>query len=383
MNRSPQGRPTLTVRGSILGRITWHPVTSEERPDHILALSSFDDGADLIGYAGVLIQESSPEVPNDIPIVHGCTGIDQLRAGDIVGLRSTGQIRILYRSTSDFNVLFATDHCNSLCLMCSQPPRNVNESGIMAEHRRFLRLLPQGIPELGITGGEPTLLGDGFLEIIQLCKDLHPNTPLHVLTNGRLFYYASLARNLSEIQHPDLMLGIPVYSDIDSQHDYVVQAQGAFEETLIGLHNLGRYGVRVEIRVVLHRDTYKRLLPLAEFLYRNLPFASHIAFMGMESMGFAVPNLEKLWMDPTDYQAQLRDAALFLAQRGMRVSIYNHQLCVMPKELWPYCRKSISDWKNDYLPECAECSVRDDCGGFFTSSLALQSISRNIRPLRA
>jgi His-Xaa-Ser system radical SAM maturase HxsC len=311
-----------------------------------LALSSFDDSADLIGYAGVLIQESSPEVPNDIPIVHGCVGIDQLRAGDIVGLRSTGQIRTLYRSTSDFNVLFATDHCNSLCLMCSQPPRNVNESGIMAEHRRFLRLLPHGMPELGITGGEPTLLGDGFLEIIQLCKDLHPKTPLHVLTNGRLFYYGSLARKLSEIQHPDLMLGIPVYSDIDSQHDYVVQAQGAFEETLIGLHNLGRYGVRVEIRVVLHHDTYKRLMPLAEFLYRNLPFASHIAFMGMESMGFAVPNLEKLWMDPADYQGQLRDATLFLAQRGMRVSIYNHQLCVMPRELWPYCRKSISDWKN-------------------------------------
>jgi len=34
------------------------------------------------------------------------------------------------------------------------------------------------------------------------------------------------------------MLGIPLYSDIDDEHDFVVQASGAFEETLHGLYNL-------------------------------------------------------------------------------------------------------------------------------------------------
>jgi MoaA/NifB/PqqE/SkfB family radical SAM enzyme len=43
------------------------------------------------------------------------------------------------------------------------------------------------------------------------------------------------------------MLGIPIYSDVDSEHDYVVQAKGAFEETVSGLHNLARYNVAVEI----------------------------------------------------------------------------------------------------------------------------------------
>jgi hypothetical protein len=52
----------------------------------------------------------------------------------------------------------------------------------------------------------------------------------------------------------------------------------------------------------------------------------------------------------------------------MNVSIYNHQLCVIDHELWPFAKKSISDWKNEYMPECAGCAVKDECGGFFSSA---------------
>jgi His-Xaa-Ser system radical SAM maturase HxsC len=215
---------------------------------------------------------------------------------------------------------------------------------------------------------------------VERCKELLPATSLHILSNGRLFYYGSLARELGGIGHPDLMIGVPLYSDLDFEHDFIVQAAGAFDETLVGLQNLGRFGVPVEIRVVIHRLTYGRLLELAEFIYRNLSFAAHVALMGLEMMGFAVPNRSELWVDPFDYREELRAATRFLAARGMRVSIYNHQLCVVPPDLWRFCRPSISDWKNDYLPECASCLVRETCGGFFSSSLQ-HGVSRHIAPV--
>ena len=34
--------------------------------------------------------------------------------------------------------------------------------------------------------------------------------------------------------------------------------------------------------------------------------------------------------------------------------IYNHQLCLIDRALWPFAVKSISDWKNEYHPECLE-----------------------------
>jgi hypothetical protein len=141
---------------------------------------------------------------------------------------------------------------------------------------------------------------------------------------------------------------------------------------------LAEAGTRIELRVVLHQQTYRRLPQLAEFIFRNFPFVAHVALMGLEMFGYTHLNLPKLWIDPVDYQAELRAATLALAERGMRVSIYNHQLCTLPVELWPFARQSISDWKNIFLEACGGCPVKNGCSGFFHS--ATKRHSAHIRP---
>ncbi|HSS77991.1 MAG TPA: His-Xaa-Ser system radical SAM maturase HxsC [Thermoanaerobaculia bacterium] len=342
---------------------------------------------DLRGYCGVLTCASIPPDQAEAlarsasPIIHNIASLDHLQDGDVVSLSPTGSVRTLYRLASPHNSILVTERCNSFCVMCSQPPKSIDDSALIGRHLRLIELIDFNTKELGITGGEPTLLKADLLRLIERCKVLLPSTALHVLSNGRLFYYGSFARDLAAIGHPDLMIGIPLYSDIDWEHDHVVQAAGAFDQTLVGIQNLGQYGVPVEIRVVIHQHTYKRLPNLAEFIYRNLTFASHVALMGLEVMGFAVPNLSELWIDPVEYGTELAEATRFLANRGMNVSIYNHQLCAVPREIWEFCNRSISDWKNDYLPECEECVVRERCGGFFSSSLRHRH-SSGIRPIR-
>lgn len=380
---SAQGKPSPVLRSSVVGRVTFRPVEASVRPDHVL-VSQRLRGADVAGYAGVLVTETEAAetlTSCRVPAVHDFETTDHLVDGDVVALSPTGHVRTLYRIQSSHNAIFATERCSSFCVMCSQPPRDVDDSDRINEHLRLIELASPETAELGITGGEPTLMKDGLLELIRRCKELLPRTALHILSNGRLFYYGSFARRLADIAHPDVMIGIPLYSDIDYLHDYVVQCRGAFDDTMVGLHNLGRFGVRVEVRVVIHRLTHERLGDLAEFLYRNIPFAAHVAFMGLEMMGFTIPNLEALWIDPWDYRHELERATVFLASRGMRVSIYNHQLCTVPKALWPFCRKSISDWKNEYLAVCQECTAREDCGGFFASSIR-RRYSAHIRPFR-
>ena len=368
------------VSERLVGKI--RPANEAESPSSVRMVREWDEGIDLTGVMAVLCEQPiKPECLSGVrvPIVHGLR-LDHLAEGDVVKLEPRGHVRTLYRRASKHNSLFATDRCNSLCLMCSQPPLDVNDDWRIQEMLDTIALIDPTTSELGITGGEPTLLKDGFLEVVRGAKELLPNTSLHVLSNGRLFRYGSLAKRLGEIQHPDIMIGVPVYSDLEDRHDHVVQAKGAFEDTLIGLHNLGRHGVPVEIRVVLHSYTYERLPQLAEFIYRNLTFASHVTFMGLEIMGFAIANLDALWIDPWDYRKQLESATLYLSQRGMHVSVYNHQLCTVPESIWPYCAKSISDWKNEYLPQCGECGVREQCGGFFTS-VVRRRYSEHIDPI--
>jgi hypothetical protein len=51
---------------------------------------------------------------------------------------------------------------------------------------------------------------------------------------------------------------------------------------------------------------------------------------------------------PGNYQRELVDAVTTLDRAGMAVSIFNHQLCAQDRRLWPFARKSVSDWKNLY-----------------------------------
>lgn len=290
--------------------------------------------------------------------------------GDIVRLSADRQsIRVLFRASSPNNSILITEQCNHYCLMCSQPPKVADDSWLLDEAENLIPLIPKNAPELVFTGGEPTTNRDRFLKIISLAKSYLPRTAIHILSNGRSFKDPAFAEKYAQIEVPDAMIGIPVYSDDPTLHDYIVQAKGAFDETIQGILNLKRLGQKVEIRVVIHKLSVQRLPELCEFVARNLLFADHVALMGLEMMGFTRANLDELWIDPAEYKDTLSKSVGILAQYGMKVSVYNHQLCLVNPDIQPYYRKSISDWKNEYAPECQSCAKQRECGGFFASGV--------------
>lgn len=290
--------------------------------------------------------------------------------GDIVKLSSErGSIKVLFRASSPHNSILVTEQCNHYCLMCSQPPKVIDDSWILDEIEKMIPLIPKHTAEIGFTGGEPTLHGERFLKLLRLTKSYLPRTTIHILSNGRNFKDRAFAEMYAAIDHNDMMIGIPIYSDDPTLHDYIVQSKGAFDETIQGIINLKRLNQKVEVRIVIHQQSIKRLKELCEYIARNLLFVDHVALMGLEMMGFTRANLDKLWIDPYDYKDILSDAVAILAKNGMNVSVYNHQLCLVNPDIMPYYRKSISDWKNEYATECDGCARLTECGGFFSSGI--------------
>lgn len=298
--------------------------------------------------------------------------------GDVIAL-GNGRLRSIFRAGSDHNSLLLTEQCNNYCLMCSQPPKRVDDRWLLDEAMEAVRLMPRETESLGITGGEPTLFGDGFIDLLRHIKNWLPRASLHVLSNGRSFADEAFTRAYAAVGHPDLMVGIPVYSDDPARHDYVVQARGAFDETIRGVLNLKRYNQKVEIRVVLHKQTYEGLPRLAEFIARNLLFVNHVALMGLEMTGFTRANLDALWIDPVEYRTQLSEAVGILQSYGISVSVYNHPLCLVSRDVELCYVKSISDWKNEFAQECKPCTRKHECGGFFSSGI-VHGYSRSITP---
>ena len=363
---------TINIENHIVGRVTRNVDNLDS--SSFLIIESELKVLPLVAFLGILTCQNEYHLVNTESVVFKIPTLSHLEDGDIISIGSDGNINTLYRVNSFQNTLLVTERCNSNCLMCSQPPKDKEDIPYhFGIHKQLIPLIPKDCIELGISGGEPTLMGELFFELLMLLKVELPNTEIHVLSNGRSFAWNHLAERLGEINHKGLMLGIPVYADFYQVHDYIVQAENAFYQTMQGLHNLARYDQRIEIRIVLHKQSIPRLTRLAKYIYKNLPFVEHVAFMGLEYIGYAPHNINDLWIDPYNYQNELGEAVEFLAGQGMHVSIYNTPLCVLPESLWMYARKSISDWKNDYLPECTSCSKMNDCGGLFTWNLKKHS----------
>lgn len=376
------GVPTIESK-ALVGLVTTHTLPASQRDGCILVTSEKGDLIDVEGYRAVMTSLPGQELPanGSIPFLSGIKDLQSLRDDYIVSLgHETGHFRIVYRPESDFNVLFITDRCNSNCLMCSQPPIDRLDDGKTDINLEIIRLIKEPPQRLGISGGEPTLM-DGLFSILKALTERFPDTATHMLTNGRRFAWPEYTQGFMEVRPPGLSVGIPIYSNVASEHDYVVQATGAFDQTICGIHQLGRWGQFIEVRIVVHAQTASRLVAIADYIWHNLPFVRHVTFMGLEMMGYVRRNYDLLWIDPVDYQEELQEAVEFLAMRGMHVSIYNHQLCLLRPQLWRFARKSISDFKNIYLEECTRCAALERCGGLFKSAATLHS--KHIRPLVA
>jgi His-Xaa-Ser system radical SAM maturase HxsC len=303
-----------------------------------------------------------------------------LADGDVIAIHAeTQRIRVLYRRNSNHNSFLTTERCNHYCLMCSQPPKNVDDGWLLDEIAAAIPLVDPATRSLGFTGGEPLLEWERVVDILAQTRDQLPETSVHLLSNGRAFATPKIADAWAAIRHPNLCVGIPIYSAVDHLHDQVVQARGAFDETVLGVLRLKDRGQRVEIRVVLHSLTAPRIAETARWLARNLPFVDHVALMGLENTGFAIANHDKLWVDPIDYQAELAEAVDLLDAAKVRTSVYNLPYCVLDRSVWPFAVQSISDWKNAYLPQCEACAAKPGCAGFF--STGRPKASRAVEPL--
>lgn len=362
---------SANIEEPIVGRITRDQKSKEENAI-LICEDNLPSTAD--GFLCILTTLDHPGHLNEQPIVFKVPSFDHLKEGDLVVAGLDGNVKTLYRVNSFHNTLLATERCNSNCLMCSQPPRDRNDIPTLYNiYEKLIPLIPKDCFELCISGGEPTLMGEYFFKLLEKIKEALPATEIHVLTNGRSFAWNNMAERLASLEYDRMMLGILVYADYYQIHDYIVQARNAFNQTILGIHNLARYEQRIEIRVVLHKQTVPRLTRLARYIYKNMPFVEHVTFMGLEYIGYTPHNIEKLWIDPYEYMEELGEAVEFLAGQGMHTSIYNSQLCVLPEHLWKYARKSISDWKQSYLPQCEQCSKLNECGGLFTWNLKKHS----------
>jgi len=331
-------------------------------------------------YAGIISKSFNDKLnANLIPVLQIEDTTVPINDGDILFIEPNGKASKIYDPLSSTNSIFLTERCNSNCLMCPQPPKEHDVFNWVDIALKSIPLMNPATEFLGITGGEPTLEWEALMQVIKACRQYLPDTTIQLLSNARILKDYSKVEELADVGEDKLFVGVPLYSDIDLIHDKLCGSKGAFGDCIEGLYNLARAGIFIELRIVITKANYERLPQFAEFVYRTIPFIGRVAFMAIEPIEKALNNIEYLWIDTLDYTDQLEQAIRILWRRKMYVSLFNHQLCVLPTNLWALARKTISEWKNVYNNECQSCIEKENCGGFFHSAMIYKS--RGIRPI--
>ncbi|MFI5348090.1 MAG: radical SAM protein [Elusimicrobiota bacterium] len=169
--------------------------------------------------------------------------------------------------------------CNNFCKFCVQgDKRELLPSKPEAELFRSLEEgRRDGADDVVITGGEPTLHARLFA-VAARAKSLGFRT-IQVQTNGRTFCYGDFVKRLAEAGVNEFSPSL--HGSTARIHDWLTGSPGAFLQTVSGIRNIKKLGLRVITNSVVTKANYRDLPSLARLLVSLGVDQFQFAFMHM------------------------------------------------------------------------------------------------------
>jgi radical SAM protein with 4Fe4S-binding SPASM domain len=296
--------------------------------------------------------------------------------------------------------LAITYRCNNDCLHCyNARPRDFPELTLDKWYRILDRLWEIGIPHIVFTGGEPTLRND-LPELISHAEQNGQITGIN--TNGRRLsdpvYVETLVKaGLDHVQ-------ITIESHSPEIHDAMVNAHGAWKQTVAGIHNVLETSLYVMTNTTMLTNNSPTLKETLEFLGqvgvptvglnaliysgRGVSVSTGIGerdlalLLNTARVVTAAHNQRLIWYTPTQY-CNFDPMQLELGVKACTAALYN--MCIEPNGDVIPCQsyyQSIGNilkdpWNNIWnhelsinlrerkdIPEkCSVCSLVTECGG--------------------
>lgn len=296
--------------------------------------------------------------------------LTSLGEGACIEINSNKRIASSFGIFND-NTLYITDKCNSNCIMCpmAEPVRRDGHTVPFEIQDELIRYMPCRMEHITITGGEPFIIKEKLFDILRQLKEGNKAQAYLLLSNGRVFSNHEYCRKFAEVVPEDFLVGIPLHAPTADVHDSISQAKGSFIQTTAGIKNLlATKMVSVEIRIVVNKLNAAHLPALARYIVKNYPTIDSVKIMGMEMLGNALVNSDKVWIPYEEAFESMRPAIDILVENAINVAIYNFPLCFVDRPYWNICANSITAHKIKYANACSNCKEKNACGGMFTGT---------------
>ena len=272
--------------------------------------------------------------------------------------------------------------CNHRCLGCAV----TGEEGPSRNTRQLVQAMidgrSQGVKQLWIGGGEPTLRRD-LLALIREARALG-YVRIRLQTNAAMLAYPEVTARLLAAGLTEISVSI---KGPDAQtHDRMAQAEGAFALLLQGIANARACGLRVEGDVLVYRSTTEQL-PQVVRVFSAMGVARFRIWMMAPNEDAEVLREEPLLCEVA--HAVKASIALGLSLDAEHIVSLHTPPCVLRDEavaarffapdlgLWVHdasgraFRLEASEMEGGTFPlRCEGCVLRSRCGGLRAGYLA-------------
>lgn len=335
------------------------------------------------GYKGYIFSNKPKNI--NLEKINYCSNVkyyQTLLDYDVVEIVNNRMIRVLYRDDSEDNAIVVTNQCNSNCIMCpdSDIVRNTKNNPAIKKLLEQVKCIPDDTKHITITGGEPGLLREDLLKLLEGCKKYLPNTEFLLLTNGRIFSNTNFTNRVKKSMPDNIRIAIPIYADNEKLHDEITCAKESFKQTIKGIKKLIEKNIDIEIRIVVLKKNYKYLEQIANFIVKEIPQVKIVNIMALEMTGNAYKNRKQVWVNFEKIKEYLYKSCITIIKAGIITNLYNFPLCNLDERLYSIAHKSITDYKIRYKKQCDECLAKESCGGFFNSTINMKDIE--VKPIK-
>lgn len=220
------------------------------------------------------------------------------------------------------------------------------------------------VPEndsLCLTGGEPTLRREIF-DILRYAREKHPNLYIFLVTNGRLFAHQEFTKRLVDLNLKNFMVGIAFYGHTKKLHEEITQTPKSYEEFVIGTKNLLKYGINVELRIIVNKINYKYMPDIAEFICREFQRVKRIVFVNMKYTGNAFIHRKKIFIKISESNPYVEKAVDILLKKGFNVRLFHFPFCTIKEKYWKLA-KGVTKQTVElmFVKVCDHCEMKEEC----------------------
>jgi len=254
--------------------------------------------------------------------------------------------------------------CNDNCISCPVKRRGKKQNPSFEDIKEEIDSIDSGHIELN--GGEPTLRDD-ILDIITYAGS--KNVEVGLLTNAQAMSYAGFAAKIASFSN--LKIITTLYGHSSTLHDAITRTPGSFKNKILGLRNLIKRKVPIELRILLHKMNYQDFSKIAKFIideFSPTDFAQ-IIIMNPKLEFAALEHKESVAVPLTKIAREL-GAVSRLDDAGFNVELYHFPYCVLPKVLWEYSAGLTSaEPEVVYAATCKSCDMKKSCSRIWNSYL--------------